>query len=262
MIMANTIKHLVVASVIAGLISCGENNTETNLADSNDSINSEIKISDSMSANTLSTIEKNAGWAMLFDGKKMDGWRTYQNKTSHSWTVQNSTLHCKGSTNDKSDLRADLVTNDQYENFEFAVDWKISPQGNSGILYLVSEVEKTSYMTGPEYQIIDDINFPEKLEDWQKTGANYAMNPAPEANPNSVGEWNHTRIIVNKGHVEHWLNDKKIVEYEMNSDEWKINKLKGKWKDTPAYGTVMKGHIALQDHGSEAWFRNIKVKQL
>lgn len=213
-------------------------------------------------ANTLTSKEKSNGWKLLFDGKTLNGWRTYQNKNAASWEAQDGVLHCKGSTTDKSDLRADLITADQFDNFDLSIDWKISPQGNSGILYRVTEGEKTSYLTGPEYQIIDDLNFPQKLEDWQKTGANYAMDPAPEARPNPVGEWNNTRILVNKNHVEHWLNGKKIVEYEINSDAWKQHKATGKWKDAPNYGTATKGHIALQDHGSEAWFRNIKIRQL
>ncbi len=212
--------------------------------------------------NTLAADEVSSGWKLLFDGISLNGWRTYQNRESDSWSVQNGVLHCKGSASDKSDLRADLITNDQFQNFELSVDWIISPQGNSGIIYLLNEKNKASYMSGPEYQIIDDKGYPGKLEDWQKTGANYAMNPAPEAAPHPVGEWNNTRIVVNKGQVQHWLNGKKVVEYSIGSDKWKQEKALGKWKDTPDYGMTEKGHIALQDHGSEAWFRNIKIRQL
>jgi hypothetical protein len=129
-------------------------------------------------------------------------------------------------------------------------------------MYHVTEEFPAAYLSGPEYQLIDDVNFPEKLETWQKTGANYAMDPAPAAAPHPAGEWNHTRIVVNGPHVEHWLNDKKIVEYEMWTDEWKRKKVEGKWKDAPGYGMAHRGFIALQDHGSEAWFRNVKVKVL
>jgi 3-keto-disaccharide hydrolase len=212
--------------------------------------------------NNLTNAEKKDGYLLLFDGKTMNGWRTYQNKPSDSWTVNNGTLYCKGSATNKSDKRADLITNDQFENFDLSLDWKISPQGNSGIIYMVTEQYPASYLSGPEYQIIDDNNFPEKLENWQKTAANYAMNPAPDAVPNPVGEWNHTRIVVNRGHVEHWLNGKKVVEYELWTDEWKKNKMAGKWKDAPGYGQSKRGHIALQDHGSEAWFKNIRIRQL
>lgn len=212
--------------------------------------------------NTLSNAEKQQGWKLLFDGKTKSGWRYYQNKSSKSWEVSNGTLHSKGSADNYGSINADLMTKDQFDNFELTIDYKISPKGNSGVLYLVTEDYEASYLSGPEYQIIDDINFPEKIEDWQKTGANYAMNPAPAAEPNPAGQWNTARIVVNKGHVEHWLNGKKIVEYEIGSEEWKKNKMNGKWKDAAGYGMAKEGYIALQDHGSEAWFKNIKIRKL
>lgn len=212
--------------------------------------------------NQLTANEKSRGWKLLFDGHSIRGWRSYQHKPSGSWSVKEGVLHCISSKAGMNIMRADLITDQQYENFELRVDWKISPGGNSGILYMVSEKFSGAHLSGPEYQLIDDIGFPQKLEDWQKTGANYAMNPAPEAAPMPVGAWNNTRIIVNKGHVEHWLNGKRIVAYELWSDTWKKEKASGKWKDAPGYGLSKKGHIALQDHGSEAWFRNIKIKEL
>ena len=202
------------------------------------------------------------GYKSLFDGKTMNGWRTYQNKPADSWMVKDSALYCTGSTTDKSDPRADLVTTAEYGDFDLVVDWKIAPKGNSGIMYLVTEDSSAAYLSGPEYQVIDDENFPEKLEDWQKTGANYAMHAAPGAHPNPPGQWNHTRIVVNKGHVEHWLNGEKVVEYQLGDEDWQKRKAAGKWKDAASYGLAKKGHIALQDHGSEAWFKNIKIKEL
>jgi len=224
------------------IISCNETNNKMNTSSS--------------------PTNESTGYKTIFDGKTMDGWRSYQNKPQDSWSVVDGMLYCRGSLTDKSDKRADLITTKQYENFDFSLDWKISPQGNSGIIYLATEEFPTSYLSGPEYQIIDDKNFPEKLEDWQKTGANYAMDAAPSAHPNPVGEWNNTRIVVNKGHVEHWLNGEKIVEYQIGTDEWRKKKTEGKWKDAAGYGVSPKGHIALQDHGSEAWFKNIKIKEL
>lgn len=212
--------------------------------------------------NTNDMTTNETGYTSLFDGQTMAGWRMYQNKPADSWTVKEGMLYCKGSTTDKSDRRADLITTGQYENFDLSLDWKISPQGNSGIMYLVTEEYPAAYLSGPEYQLIDDVNFPEKLEDWQKTGANYAMDPAPAARPNPAGEWNHTRIVVNNGHVEHWLNGAKVVDYQLWTDEWKQKKTGGKWKDAAGYGLSKKGHIALQDHGSEAWFKNIRIREL
>ena len=214
------------------------------------------------SNNSLTDAEKQEGYKLLFDGTSTTGWRTYKNKPADSWSVVDGILYCKGDTTNKSDMRADMMTTDMYENFDFSVDWKISPKGNSGIIYLASEEFDAAYLSGPEYQIIDDKNFPEKLEDWQMTGADYAMYPAPAAAPNAVGEWNTSRIVKNKSHVEHWLNGKKIVEYEIGSADWKKKKAEGKWKDAAGYGMTTKGHIALQDHGSEAWFKNVKIKEL
>lgn len=214
------------------------------------------------SSNTLSRKEQEQGYVSLFDGKTMDSWRTYQNQSAASWSVDNGTLHCKGSSANYGAITADLMTKNQYENFDFSVDYKISAKGNSGVLYLVTEDNPYSYLSGPEYQIIDDVNFPEKLEDWQHTAANYAMHPAPAAAPNPAGEWNTARIVKNKNHVEHWLNGKKVVEYELYSDDWNTRRTTGKWKDVPTYGQAKKGYITFQNHGSEAWFKNIKIKEL
>lgn len=212
--------------------------------------------------NNLTDAEKAQGWQLLFDGKTMTGWRTYQNIKSDSWLANDGALYCKGSATNKSDMQADLITDKQFENFDLSIDWKISPKGNSGIMYMVTEDYPAAYLSGPEYQLIDDVNFPEHLENWQKTGANYAMDPAPAAAPKPVGQWNHTEIIVNKGHVEHWLNGVKIVAYDLWTPDWQKKKMEGKWKDAPGYGLSKKGHIALQDHGSEVWFKNIKIKEL
>lgn len=214
------------------------------------------------SDNQLSKTREQDGWKQLFDGKTLNGWRTYQNKPADSWSVNEGTLYCKGQSADNSSKRADLITLQEFENFDLELDWKISPQGNSGILYMVTEQYPAAYLSGPEYQIIDDLHFPQKLESWQKTAANYAMDTASEMAAKPVGEWNHTRILVNHGHVEHWLNGKKVVDYQLWTDEWKQKKAAGKWKDAPGYGQSKKGHIALQDHGSEAWFRNIRIKEL
>lgn len=219
---------------------------------------------DSPAVNTLTAEEESQGWKLLFNGRNLDGWRTFRNKPADSWTVDSAsgTIHCLGSKTDKSDKRADLITKDQFENFELSVDWKLAPQGNSGILYMVNEDHEASYKSGPEYQLIDDNNFPEKLEDWQKTGANYAMGGPLVAAAKPIGEWNNTRIIVNGNHVEHWLNGQKTAEYEIGSPEWTKLKQTGKWKDAPGYAAKKKGHLCLQDHGSEIWFKNVKIKTL
>jgi hypothetical protein len=200
-------------------------------------------------------------WISLFDGQSLKGWRTYQHKPSDAWYVEDGMLANKG--NKDPQLRhADLITEQQFENFELEFDWKIAAQANSGVMYLVTEAYASAYLSGPEYQLIDDKGYPAKLEDWQKTGANYAMDPPMLDATKPAGEWNHTRILVNKGHVEHWLNGKKVVDYELWSPTWQQHKAAGKWKDAPGYCASKSGHIALQDHGGEVWFRTIKIRKL
>lgn len=212
--------------------------------------------------NTLTAQEKKDGWKLLFDGATTQGWRTYRNEPANTWKVEDGVLVCVHDTS-KNAQYADLITNDVFENFELSIDWKIAPQANSGIMYMVTEDYDKPYKSGPEYQLIDNKGFPSHIEEYQKTAANYAMNAPSEDATNAIGEWNHTVIIVNKGHVEHWLNGKKVVEYELWSDEWKQHKAAGKWKDEPGYGASKTGHLCFQgDHGGGLWFKNIKIKTL
>ncbi|WP_129715784.1 DUF1080 domain-containing protein [Pedobacter sp. SYP-B3415] len=212
--------------------------------------------------NTLTAKEKSAGWELLFNGKDLSGWRMFKNKPADCWEAVDGTLHCKGSKTDKSDLRADVITNAKYEDFELSIDWKLGAQGNSGILYRVTEDYDRTYLSGPEYQLIDDDNFPGKLEPWQKTGANYAINPPLVSAAKPIGQWNNTKIIVKDNHVQHWLNGKLTAEYTFGSEDWKKKKAEGKWKNAEGYGMSPEGHIALQDHGAGVWFKNIKVRKI
>ncbi|MBN8587798.1 MAG: DUF1080 domain-containing protein [Rhodothermia bacterium] len=213
--------------------------------------------------NTLSTSEKKAGWQLLFDGKSMQGWHTYGTTGTRGWAVQNGEMVALGQAGHEGTAN-DIVTEQEFENFELVLDWKISKGGNSGIFFNVVEDKryKAVYETGPEYQLIDDVGFPAKLEDWQTSAANYAMHPPAVKAFKPVGEWNHTRIVVNRGEVTHWLNGQKTVQYQMWSPEWERMVKEGKWKDFSGYGRAKKGKIALQDHGNQIWFKNIKIKML
>lgn len=212
--------------------------------------------------NTLTAKEKKEGWQLIFDGKSLNGWRMYKNKNADCWGVKDGVLYCKGSTTDKSDLRSDIMTTAQYENFELSIEWKIAKAGNSGIMYHVTEEYDAAYLSGPEYQLIDDIGFPEKLEEWQKTGSDYAMYNASSHPTKKVGEFNITKIVVKGAHREYWLNGQKIVEFEAWTPDWFKRKTEGKWKDAPGYGMAKSGFICLQDHGSGIWFKNIKLRKL
>jgi hypothetical protein len=209
--------------------------------------------------NTLTAEEKKNGWRLLFDGKSTEGWRTYQNKEENSWEVLHGELHGKQGETLK---HADLITRQTYGSFELELDWKIETAANSGLLYHVLETHPGSYETGPEYQLIDDLGYKGKLEDWQKSGADYAMHPPLQQASKAAGTYNHTRLIVNGSHVEHWLNGIKVADFTAWTSEWQKLKATGKWKDYPDYGNARNGYIALQDHGGGIWFKNIKIKTL
>lgn len=207
---------------------------------------------------------KKGSWISLFDGTSLKGWHGY-NKAGEvkNWEIEDGALVCLGAAKDASG--GDIVTDKKFANFELKWEWKVNKGSNSGVMYHVLEGAKwhSPYETGPEYQIIDDIGFPEKLEDWQKAGADYAMHTANKLKTlKPVGEWNTSSIIFNKGHVEHWLNGKKIVEFEAWSDDWNKKRETGKWKDYPDYGKAKSGEIALQDHGDKAFYKHIMIREL
>lgn len=211
--------------------------------------------------NTLTNQEKQEGWVLLFDGQDIESsWRGF-NKQSvpQGWEVENGTIAFKG------DGDGDLMTKEQYENFELALDWKISEGGNSGIMFNVVEDQKYAepYFTGPEMQILDDERHPDAKQNENKriAGSNYDLyTPSSKAKP--AGEWNSIRLRVENGKVEHYMNGKKVVEYQLGSDQWKEDVKNSKFVKFPDYGTARRGHIALQDHNDPVWFRNIKIRKL
>lgn len=214
--------------------------------------------------NTLTEIEVRDGWQLLFDGKSTSGWRAFNGKGPLSgWIAQDGCLKSLGRG---GDIGGDIVYDkDVFENFELVLEWKLSPGGNSGIFYHVLEGEqyKAAYENAPEYQVIDDIGFPEKLERWQTVGADYAMYPPDTAKiVKPAGEWNESRIRFTPEKVEYWLNGKSTLSFVPWSEDWDKRRLLGKWKDYPDYGKARTGYIGLQDHGSVILYRNIKIKKL
>jgi Domain of Unknown Function (DUF1080) len=199
----------------------------------------------------------------LFDGKTFKGWHNF-NQTGEvkSWVIEDGALVCLG--NAGIGHSGDLVTDTDYENFELSWSWKITKGGNSGVMYHIIEDKKykAPYETAPEYQLIDDVGYPGKLEEWQKSGADYAMNlPNEKKKLKPVGEWNTSKIIYNKGAVEHWLNGEKIIAFQRDAN-WETQKKTGKWKTYPDYAAKTKGRIGLQDHGNKAYFKDIVIKPL
>jgi hypothetical protein len=214
--------------------------------------------------NTLTQQEQADGWQLLFNGKDATGWRGYKMQTMpQGWSVSDGCLVT--SSTGGNELSGDIITTAQYEDFDLSLEWAISPGGNSGIFFHVLEGNySATYETGPEYQLIDDVGYPGKLEEWQQAGANYAMHNARKSRKmlKPVGEFNASQIRVKNGHVTHWLNGEIILEYDLWTKDWYELAQGGKWRDYPAYGLARKGYVGLQDHGSPVKFRNIKIKDL
>jgi hypothetical protein len=210
--------------------------------------------------NTLTEKEKKAGWKLLFDGKTTKGWRRFKGKgMPDKWKVADGVL---GFYPDEGKNGGDIVTTDKYDSFELILDWKISEGGNSGLMYRVSEAEDAPYMTGPEYQLLDNAKHSDGKNPKTSAASCYALYAPSKDMTKPIGEWNRTRLVVNGNHVEHWLNGKKVVEYELGSDDWQKRVKASKFKDMAKFGKETKGHIDLQDHGNRVEFRNIKIRVL
>ena len=216
--------------------------------------------------NVLSKEDSAQGWKLLFDGKTFANWKGYHSDSiPPRWKIKDGVLFTEGKkqiSNDK-ELTLDIITKEQFGNFELSWEWKTSAQGNSGVMYHVEEGKyPETFATGPEYQLLDDKGWPDKLKPAQLTGSDYDMYPATNSILKPVGEWNKSTIKVNGAKVEHWLNGSKVVEYELWSPDWKKKLKASKWTEYPGYGLSKTGHIALQDHGTEVCFRGIKIRIL
>lgn len=198
----------------------------------------------------------NHTWKNLFNGSNTEGWHKYNSSDSVNWIVKDGVLYTPGN-------KGDIVSDLEFENFELEVEWKIEPKSNSGIFYFVQESERYKWIweTGPEFQIIDDLNYPAKLLEMQKTGACSDVLPPTALASNPPGKWNSARILVMDGNVEHWLNDQLILEYSMNSEEWKSSVAESKFSELD-YAKTQKGKIGLQDHGGPVYFRKIRIREL
>lgn len=215
--------------------------------------------------NTLSKEEKKAGWKLLFDGKTTKGWHTYLKKEAGAkWQVKDGAIVFDPTL---STGGGDLVTDGIYENYELNLEWKISKGGNSGIIFDIQEDPKygATYLTGPEMQVLDNIDASDNKKENHLAGCLYDMSgDATVSKPVPVGEWNKVRLIQDKGHLTFWLNGIKTFEGQIGSDQWNqmIANSKFKNKDFADFAKVAKGKIALQEHPGSSQWRNIKIRTL
>jgi hypothetical protein len=241
--------------VIATIISCG-------ISDKNDPKELFTAIIKNQTPNTLTKRERKNGWQLLFDGKTANGWHGYNMKVfPDCWTIEDGTFTMNSSGGGES---LDIITDKKYRDFALSLEYKLTKAANSGIIYQIAEdtIYKFPYETGPEFQIIDHEGWPDKLEDWQINGANYAMYPPMVKPYKPVGEWNQLFLMVKGNNVTQILNGEVIVKYEKYSEEWKKLRNSGKWTAFPDWGKYDEGYISLQNHGTKVWYRNIKLKEI
>ena len=201
--------------------------------------------------NALTDEEKAAGWKLLFDGKSVDLWRGIKKKTApDGWKAADGALVRDGKG-------GDIISVDQYANFEFSFEWKISAGGNSGVMYRISE---DAGAIGHEYQVLDNDKHADGKNALTRTGGAYALFAPLKDAALPAGQWNKGRIVVDGNKVEHWLNGEKTADFEIGGEEWLKRVAASKFKNNAKFGREAKGHLLLQDHGDKVEYRNLKIR--
>jgi hypothetical protein len=207
--------------------------------------------------NTLSDAERRAGWRLLFDGTNLNAWRAYRgDAVPAAWRIEDGVIRKVVPTDD-------IVTRDQFGDFELTFDWKVATGGNAGVFYRATEEYDKVYWSATEYQLLDDPNHRDGQDPKTSAGAAYALYDAPRGAVKPAGEWNTARIVAKGAHVEHWLNGTKTAEYEAGSPDWEARVKGSKFASYTNYGRARRGVIALQgDHSGDLALRNIKIREI
>lgn len=208
-------------------------------------------------ATSLTADQRAKGWRSLFDGTNTDAWRGYkEQRMPAGWSIVDGVLT-------KSGAVGDIMTKDQFGNFELALDWKLSKGGNAGIFYRGTEEYDKIYWSGPEYQLLDDANHPDGQSRLTSAGADYGLYPSPAGVVKPADQWNSTLIVANGNTVQHWLNGQKLLEYEIGGADWTAKVKASKFLAYPHYGLAPKGHISIQgDHDGALAIRNVRIREL
>ena len=214
-------------------------------------------VSTSSGATPLTAEQRAAGWRSLFDGTSTSAWRGYKSPTFPAgWSIVDGVLTKSGSV-------GDLISKEQFGNFELALDWNLSPGGNAGIFYRGTEEYDHIYWSAPEYQLLDDANHPDGKSRLTSAGAAYALYPSPAGIVRPAGQWNSTLIVVNGSRVQHWLNGQRLLEYELGSPDWEAKVKASKFVAYPNYGRAARGYIGIQgDHDGVLSLRNVRIREL
>lgn len=220
-------------------------------------------------ANTLTPRERAAGWTLLWDGRTAAGWRGAKRRDfpSQGWEMRDGLLSVLQTEGREAAAGGDIVTMEQYANFELTLEYRLTAGANSGIKYFVNTALNTGTGSaiGNEFQLLDDALHPDAklgVNGNRTNGGLYDLIPPGTRRPNAIGEWNHARIIVRGAHVEHWLNGFRTVQYERGSQLWRALVSHSKYAVWPDFGEASRGHILLQDHGNGVSFRSIKLRVL
>lgn len=255
-------KALVILIVVAVAVACN------NPGQKKEQQEPEAMEQESSEPNTLSQAEIEKGWKLLFDGNSTEHWRGYNKEGfPEGWEVIDGTIHVIGSGRGEAGGGGDIITKKKYRNFELSLEWMVSTGGNSGIFYMAREIPgEPIWKNSPEMQILDNINHPDArlgIQGNRQAGALYDLIAAEPQTAKPAGEWNHVRIMVYKGTVVHWMNGEQVLEYHLWTDDWKEMVAESKFKDYDEFvNTAEEGHIGLQDHGDDVWFRNIKILEM
>jgi len=206
--------------------------------------------------NQLTPEERAGGWQLLFDGRTTEHWRGYrQTALPKGWQVVEGAIT-------RVDSAGDIVSTDEYRDFELSLEWKVAEGGNSGIFWRVSEDQEYPWESGPEMQVLDDAQHPDGRSPLTSAGSLFGLYPARRGIARPAGEWNTVRILVQGQHVEYWLNGAKLVDAEIGSEDWNARVRRSKYATMPRYARNRSGRIGLQDHGYRVAYRNIKIRSL
>jgi len=208
--------------------------------------------------NQLDSAERAAGWKLIFDGQTTTGWRSFKKPVfpTNGWVIKDGWLHCTGTGG------GDIITDATFDNFEFSWEWRLATNGNSGVKYFITE--KRNSPVGHEYQLIDnERNEDARLREGRRVTASlYDLLQPVGAQPNPPEQINFSRLLVRGNHVEHWLNGIKVLEYECSSPALKEAVAGSKYRSIPGFGDKISGHLLLQDHHCQVWFRNLKIRPI